>query len=93
MNEVKCPNCKKAFKIDESDFADILKQVRNREFEKELNSRLNLAEQEKENAVKLAEANVRNDLQEQIAKKDKELTEFRAQKELELSKKKQNCCS
>lgn len=87
MNEVKCPNCKKAFKIDESDFADILKQVRNREFEKELNSRLNLAEQEKENAVKLAEANVRNDLQEQIAKKDKELTEFRAQKELELSKK------
>ena len=35
MNEIICPNCNKAFKIDESGYADILKQVRNSEFEKQ----------------------------------------------------------
>jgi len=32
MNEIKCPNCSKAFKIDEAGFADIIKQVRDEEF-------------------------------------------------------------
>jgi hypothetical protein len=85
MNEIICPNCKKAFKVDEAGFADILKQVRDHQFEEELLNRLALAEQEKESAVKLAEANLRNDLQEQLAKKDKELTEIKAQKDAELS--------
>lgn len=87
MNEIICPNCKKAFKVDEAGFADILKQVRDHQFEEELQNRLNLADKEKESAVKLAEANVRNLLQEQIAKKDKELTELKAQSELVLSDK------
>jgi hypothetical protein len=73
MNEIICPNCKKAFKVDEAGFADILKQVRDHQFEEELQNRLNLADKEKESAVKLAEANIRNSLQEQIAKKDKNL--------------------
>lgn len=47
MHEIMCPNCKKAFKIDEAGYADILKQVRDREFEKQLNARLELAEKEK----------------------------------------------
>jgi hypothetical protein len=85
MNEIICPNCKKAFKVDEAGFADILKQVRDHQFEEELRNRLTLAEKEKESAVKLAEANVRHALQEQLTKKDKELTELKAQKELELS--------
>ena len=34
MNEIKCPHCKKAFKIDEAGYADILKQVRNQEFDR-----------------------------------------------------------
>ena len=59
MNEIICPNCKKAFKVDEAGFADILKQVRDRQFEEELQKRLNLAEKEKEDAVKIAEANLR----------------------------------
>ena len=67
MNEIICPNCKKAFKVDEAGFADIVKQVRDHQFEEELQNRLNLADKEKENAVKLAEANVRNSLQEQFA--------------------------
>lgn len=87
MNEIICPNCKKAFKVDEAGFADILKQVRDHQFEEELRNRLELADREKESAVKLAEANVKNFLQEQLAKKDRELAELKAQKEVELSQK------
>jgi hypothetical protein len=87
MNEIICPNCKKAFKVDEAGFADIAKQVRDHQFEEELQNRLNLAEKEKESAVKLAEANIKNSLQEQLSKKDKELTELKAQSELALSEK------
>ncbi len=87
MNEIICPNCKKAFKVDEAGFADILKQVRDRQFEEELKNRLILADNEKESAVKLAEANIRNSLQEQLAKKDKELTEFKAQSDIAQSEK------
>jgi len=87
MNEIICPNCKKAFKVDEAGFADILKQVRDHQFEEELQNRLNLADKEKESAVKLAEATVRNSLQELLAQKDKELTELKAQKDIELTQK------
>lgn len=85
MNEIICPNCKKAFKVDEAGFADILKQVRDHQFEEELQNRLNLAEKEKENAVKLAEANLKNSLQEDLAKKDNEITELKAKNERELA--------
>ena len=56
MNEINCPHCKKAFKVDEAGYADILKQVKNHEFEDELKTRLALVENDKLNAVKLAEA-------------------------------------
>src|SRR5690554_2503724 len=87
MNEIICPGCKKAFKIDEAGYADILKQVRDHQFEEELNHRLDLAEKEKANAVKLAEANVRNSLQEQLSKKDNELTILKAKSDCELAEK------
>lgn len=92
MNEIICPHCKNAFKIDEAGFADILKQVRDHQFEKELHDRLELLEKDKENAVKLAEAKTKSELQEQISKKDAELTRLQAklessetEKKLELS--------
>lgn len=85
MNEIICPNCKKAFKVDEAGFADILKQVRDHQFEEEILSRLALAESDKESAIKLAEANIKNTLQGQIASKDKELAELKAKKENELT--------
>ena len=72
MNEIICPNCKKAFKIDEAGFADILKQVRDRQFEDELQKRLHLAEKEKEDAVKIAEANLRLTVSEAFKKIEKE---------------------
>lgn len=87
MNEIICPNCKKAFKVDEAGFADILKQVRDHQFEEELKNRLALADKEKDSAVKLAEANIKNSLQEQIAHKDKQLAELKVQSELALTEK------
>ena len=85
MQEIICPNCKKVFKVDEAGFADILKQVRDHQFEEELQERLNIAEKEKENAVKLAESNLKNTLQEELAKKDKELSELKAEKDRNLA--------
>ncbi len=85
MNEIICPNCHKAFKVDEAGFADIVKQVRDHQFEEELANRLDLAEKEKESAVKLAVSDLRASLQKELAQKDKLLTEQLAAKELELS--------
>lgn len=85
MNEVICPNCKKTFKVDEAGFADILKQVRNQQFDRELHERLEIAEREKASAVKLAESNLKNTFQEELAKKDKELAELKAEKDRNLA--------
>ena len=85
MNEIICPHCKKAFKVDEAGFADILKQVRDHQFEKELHERLEIAEREKSSAVQLAESNLRHTLQEQLAKKDTELAEVKAEKDRHLA--------
>ncbi len=85
MNEIICPNCKKAFKVDEAGYADILKQVRDHQFEEELKNRLDLAEKEKDNAIKLAEANVKNTYQEKLAERDKLLAELKAKTDTELA--------
>lgn len=85
MNEIICPNCKKTFKVDEAGFADILKQVRDHQFEEELQKQLNQAEKEKLNAIKLAEANLKNSLQADITKRDQEIIALKAKNELELS--------
>ncbi len=87
MNEIICPNCKTAFKVDEAGFADILKQVRDREFEKELENRLLLAEKEKESAVELAVAHIKNALQKELADKDALLVELKAKSEAQLVEK------
>ena len=86
MNEIICPHCKKAFKIDEAGYADILKQVRDHQFEEELNKRLSIAENEKQHAVQLAEANLKNSLQNELARKDLELIELKAQTANELTR-------
>lgn len=85
MNEIKCPNCHKVFKVDDAGFADILKQVRDRQFEKELNDRLQIASREKEEAVKLAQSELKNLMQEKVSKKDRELAQLKSEKEREFS--------
>jgi len=85
MNEIICPNCKRAFKVDEAGFADILKQVRDHQFDEEISTRLALADREKESAVELAKANLKNSMQAELAKKDKELAELKAKNVTELA--------
>lgn len=77
MNEIKCPKCNAVFKVDESGFAEIVKQVRDKEFEKALLEREALLNADKEKAVKLAEMNTKNTLQSETAKKDIEIAELK----------------
>ncbi len=79
MHEIICPHCDKAFKIDEASYAEILKQVRDREFEQQLQERLALAEQDKRSAVQLAEARVAAELQKATYAKDAEIQSLKAQ--------------
>ncbi|NBW29891.1 MAG: DUF2130 domain-containing protein [Flavobacteriales bacterium] len=78
MKEIICPSCKKAFEIDQAGFSDIVKQVRDDQFDKELKILVGQAEKEKENAVKLAEADLRKITQDEIAKKDREIIVLQA---------------
>ena len=78
MHDIICPHCGKAFKIDEAGYADILKQVRNSEFDQQLHDRLELAEQDKRNAVELAETKVASELQKAGAVKDSEIQQLKA---------------
>ena len=88
MKEIICPSCKKAFEIDQAGFSDIVKQVRDDQFDKELKILVGQAEKEKENAVKLAEADLRKITQDEIAKKDKEIIVLQAKSQNAESEKK-----
>ncbi|QZY51747.1 DUF2130 domain-containing protein [Leucobacter tenebrionis] len=83
MHEIKCPHCGRAFTADEAGYADIIKQVRDHEFEQQLSERLELAEQEKEKALELAAVRAAGELQRAAAAKDAELQELRSRLEAE----------
>ena len=85
MNDIKCPHCHKVFKVDEAVFADILKQVRDHQFEEEIQQRLSIAEREKQNAVALAEEQIKRAMQEQLSQKEQELAALKAKGQLELT--------
>src|ERR1017187_1295656 len=78
MHEIICPHCGKAFKIDEAGYADILKQVRDGDFERQLHERLELAEQDKQNAVELAQTKAASESQRDASAKDTEIQELKA---------------
>jgi hypothetical protein len=78
MHEIICPHCGKAFKIDEAGYADIVKQVRDGEFEQQLHDRLELAEQDKRTAVELAQAKVASEMQKAAVAKDAEIQGLKA---------------
>jgi len=79
MHEIICPSCKKAFKIDEAGYADILKQVRDSEFDQQLRERLELAENDKINAVELAKEKIGREMQKATAAKETEIQDLKAQ--------------
>ena len=78
MHEIICPHCNKAFKIDEAGYADILKQVRDKNFDKELHERLELADKERQIAIELATIKITNDLEKAAAAKDAKIKELEA---------------
>lgn len=73
MHEIICPHCDKAFKIDESGYADIVKQVRDQQFDEQIHERLKLAEQDKLNAIELAKTQVTSQLEKATAAKEAEI--------------------
>ena len=78
MDEIKCPNCGTVFKIDEHNYDSILKQVRDHEFEKQINERKKIYDEELKNNLKLVEAELKNKHQVEIAKKDEELSKVKS---------------
>ena len=78
MKELKCPKCKEVFKVDESGFAELIKQVRDSEFNKDLNELTRQFEVEKTTTVQLAESSLKTTMQEQVSKKDMEIAELKA---------------
>ena len=79
MHEIICPHCKKAFKVDEAGYADILKQVRDSDFDKQLHERLELAQKQKEHEVQLARSRAESEMQKAAAERDAQIQELRAQ--------------
>ena len=70
MNEIKCPHCGEAFTVDESGYAAILNQVRDQEFQREVDARVSLAEKSREQEVALAVTKAEEALRAQIAERD-----------------------
>jgi len=78
MHEIICPHCDKAFKIDEAGYADILKQIRNKEFDKEMHEKLAAAEKDKESALSLVEAENETKRLKLVADKDVVIAELKS---------------
>lgn len=79
MNEIICPHCDKAFKVDEAGYANILKQVHDREFESQLNERLTQVEKDQVSALKLVEKDAESALQALKSAKDIEVERLLSQ--------------
>ena len=79
MNEIICPHCGKAFKVDEAGYANILKQVRDKDFDAQLHERLELAEKTKLDAVELAKEKLARELQVEAQQKEATISELKAQ--------------
>ena len=85
MNEIKCPNCGEVFIVNESQYSELLSQVRTAEFDKEIHERIR-------QELALAEQKALNEQQEKLAKKDQEIAQLQNQiqqfdTEKELAKK------
>lgn len=79
MNEIKCPHCGEVFQVDERGFADILRQVRTAEFDKEVAQREHLLKAQNEQEVKLAVAHAQQDAQAEASVRDARIAELEAQ--------------
>lgn len=78
MPEIKCPHCGKIFQVDQSGYADIVSQVRNAEFQKELHTRLVQLEREKQNELQLAKAQAQTQQERAAASFGQEISDLKA---------------
>jgi hypothetical protein len=85
MNEIICPHCTKAFKIDETGYTDIVKQIRDHVFTEELRTREEFYKNEKENAVLLAEERTKGNLKDEVAKRDAQIAKLISEKDAALA--------
>ncbi len=89
MNEIKCPHCGKVFQVDERGFADILRQVRTAEFDKEIAQREGMLQEQNAQAVKLAVAKAQQDAQAETAQRDARIAELETRLAAEKRERKQ----
>lgn len=87
MQEIKCPKCGEIFQVDESGYAAILKQVRDKEFSKEIESRENQIEKDKENAIKLQRIELRQEFDKQLQAKELKIKELESNIETQKTEK------
>ena len=80
MNEIKCPNCGEVFTVNESQYAELLSQVRTAEFDKELHDRM-------KQELALAEQKAMNEQQTKLAQKDQELRNCRVKSKTLIQRK------
>lgn len=78
MNEIKCPQCGKTFTVDEAGYAEIAKQVRDSEFDKQIHERLEIAEREKHSALELAKMKAAGDLEKAATERAAEIQALKA---------------
>ena len=87
MPEIVCPKCGTAFTIDEAGYADILKQVRDKDFDKQLHERLEQAKRENSKIRELDQAQAEQTLQKTKSAKDAQIQELQAKLESEQAAK------
>lgn len=73
MNEIKCPNCGKVFSVDEASYASVVSQIRTKEFEKDLDHRIEDIEKQQELLRKSERLQADQIFQKQLVAKDQEL--------------------
>ncbi len=76
MHQIKCPHCGKEFTIDEASYADILNQVRTKEFNDEIHEKLKQLKKQHQSELELIEEKANNALEKKVAEKEKELKEL-----------------
>ncbi len=79
MNEIRCPHCGKVFQVDESGYAQLLRQVRDAEFERDMAERERLLEEAHKSAVQAAETRVRAEGDRALAQRDNTIAQLQAQ--------------
>jgi hypothetical protein len=85
MNEIKCPHCGEVFQVDERGFADILRQVRTSEFDKEIAQREKLLKQQGQSAVSLAVEQAKREAQKSAAKREALIAALKQQLEAQAA--------